>query len=267
MGVIFLIFEQDNLVFQILDVISINQMGTKTFNPSRNFDAISFRFNADTTIECREKVTVLTDNSLAYFPSNTSYTRTSFRDNMIVIHLKVLNYNSTTVEAYYPTKPEILAELFTKAYECWSNKDVSFRHETAAIVNRIFAEIYKDNCYVKENASKIGEAVKYINKNIYSPKLSLADAAKQAFMSDTYFRKLFKKEFGMSPKEYVIDKRIRYAASLIISGDCSLKEVATFAGYNDYKHFSVEFKRVTGKSPSQYSYNYYLEAFGEEIKA
>lgn len=259
-----MIFEQDNLVFQVLDVISIDQKGSKTVNPSRNFDALTFRFHADTTIECREKVTVLTDNSLTYIPSNTSYTRTTSRDHMIVIHLKVLNYNSTTVESCYPTKPDVLAELFTKAYECWSAKGVSYRHETSAILNRIFAEIYKDNCYVKENVSKIGEAVKYINKYIYSPELSLAEAARQAFVSDTYFRKLFKREFGISPKEYVIEKRIKYAASLIITGDCSLKEVATFAGYNDYKHFSVEFKRVTGKSPSEYTYNYYLMISGKK---
>ena len=260
-----MIFEQDNLVFQILDVISIHQLGSKTINPQRNFDALSFRFHADTTIECRDKVTVLSDNSLSFFPSNTSYTRISSHDDMIVIHLKVLNYSSSTIETYRPTKPDVLAGLFRRAYECWNNKDVSYRHETAAILNSIFAEIYKDNCFVKEHVSKIGEAIKYINKFIYSPELSLAEAARQAFMSDTYFRKLFKKEFGMAPKEYVIEKRIRYAASLIISGNCSLKEVATFVGYNDYKHFSVEFKRVTGKSPSEYNYNYYLEAFGQKL--
>ncbi len=259
-----MIFEQDNLVFQILDVIAINQTGSKTENPQRNFDALSFRLNADTIIECRGEVKTFTDNSVGFFPSNTAYTRTAAHDNMIVIHFKVLNYNSTNIESYYPSKPEILADLFKKAYECWSTKDVSYRHETASILNRIFAEIYKDNCYVKEKSSKIGEAVKYINKNIYSKELSLTEAARRAFMSDTYFRKLFKKEFGVSPKEYIIEKRIKYAASLIISGDCSLKEVATFSGYNDYKHFSVEFKRVTGKSPSQYNYNYYLLAFGQE---
>ena len=260
-----MIFEQENLVFQILDVIYINQGACKTSNPMRNFDALSFRFDADTIVECRGESKIFTDNSIGYIPSNTAYTRTTSHDNMIVIHFKVLNYNSTNIESYYPSKPKMLAELFTKAYECWSAKDVSYRHETTAIVNMIFAEIYKDNCYVKENITKIGDAIKYINKNIYSRELSLTEAARRAFMSDTYFRKLFKREFGVSPKEYVIEERIKYAASLIISGDCSLKEIAMFAGYNDYKHFSVEFKRITGKSPSKYNYNYYLEAFGEVV--
>ncbi len=258
-----MIFEQENLIFQILDVVAINQGACKTANPQRNFDALSFRFKADTIVECRGEVKTFTDNSVGYFPSNTSYTRTTNHDDMIVIHFKVLNYISTNIESYYPSKPEILADLFLKAFECWRTKDVSYRHETNAIVNNIFAEIYKDNCYVKENTTKIGEAIKYINKNIYSKELSLTEAARRAFMSDTYFRKLFKREFGVSPKEYVIEKRIKYASSLIISGDCSLKEIATFAGYNDYKHFSVEFKRITGKSPSQYNYNYYVEAYGE----
>ena len=75
-------------------------------------------------------------------------------------------------------------------------------------------------------------------------------------MSDTYFRKLFKEEFGMSPKQYVIRHRIQHAASLIIAGYYTLEEIAEHCGYNDYKHFSVEFKKLTGVSPSKYVYNY-----------
>ena len=261
----FLIFEQDNLVFQVLDVIKINQGHNRSTNPHRNFDALSFRFRADTAIELRGEVKTFSDNSVAFVPSNISYTRTSSHDDMIVIHFKALNYNSTTIESYYPSNPEVLSALFVKAYECWNKKDIAYRHETTSIVNLIFAKIYKDNCYAKENTSKIGEAIKYINRNIYSNTLSLTEAARIAFMSNTYFRKLFKREYGISPKEYVIERRIKYASSLILSGNCTLKEVATHTGYNDYKHFSVEFKRITGKSPSEYSYNYYLISSGEPI--
>ena len=38
---------------------------------------------------------------------------------------------------------------------------------------------------------------------------------------------LFKKEFGVSPKKYVIDRRIKHAASLIIMGYFSLQEILT----------------------------------------
>ena len=74
------------------------------------------------------------------------------------------------------------------------------------------------------------------------------------FKSDERFAKLFKKEFGISPKQYVINKRIKYASSLIIAGYHTLSEISSLCGYNDYKHFSVEFKKIVGVSPSKYIY-------------
>ncbi len=34
------------------------------------------------------------------------------------------------------------------------------------------------------------------------------------------------------------------------------EEISEKCGYNDYKHFSVEFKKITGVSPSKYTYNF-----------
>ncbi len=91
-------------------------------------------------------------------------------------------------------------------------------------------------------------------KHYLKPDFSLNEAAAKFFVSPTYFRRLFKAEFGKSPKQYIIEWRINYAASLIITGYYSLQEVAELCGYNDYKHFSAEFKKMLGVSPSKYVY-------------
>ena len=41
-----------------------------------------------------------------------------------------------------------------------------------------------------------------------------------------------------------------------MAGYYSLTENSELCGYNDYKHFSVEFKKATGLSPSKYKYNF-----------
>ena len=86
--------------------------------------------------------------------------------------------------------------------------------------------------------------------------LTIADVAKRSFMSEVYFRKLFREEYGTSPQKYIVNLRIQNAAGLISTGYYSLKEVALMSGYNDYKYFSVEFKRIMGASPSEYFYNF-----------
>ena len=93
-------------------------------------------------------------------------------------------------------------------------------------------------------------------KNYKNPNLTLSEIAEKSFISEVYFRKLFKKEFGISPQKHIINLRIQYAVGLISSGYYSLKEIAQLSGYNDYKYFSVEFKKIKGVSPSEYLYNF-----------
>jgi two-component system response regulator YesN len=84
----------------------------------------------------------------------------------------------------------------------------------------------------------------------------MAEIAKQSFMSEVYFRKLFKAEYGITPQKQIIYLRMQNAVDLISTGYYSLKEVALLSGYNDYKHFSVEFKKIKGVSPSEYLYSF-----------
>jgi two-component system response regulator YesN len=69
--------------------------------------------------------------------------------------------------------------------------------------------------------------------------LTIAEIAQQSFISEVYFRKLFKQQYGISPRKYIIKLRIQTAMELIATGYYSLQEVAEKVGYRDYKYFSV----------------------------
>ena len=249
-------FEQDTMAFQILDVLFFDQSYLKKYNFKRNFDALSFRYEADTVIEYKDNRLHFTDNSIGFFPSNVDYTRITTRDKMIVIHFKAFNYHTNKIESFFPVDYKKYHSLFEKILDCWNKKDISYKHEAASLLNRILSELYKDNKKIYEHTSKITPSVKYIEENCLKKDFSLKIAAEKSYVSDTYFRKLFKQESGISPKQYVINRRIKYAASLIIAGYYTLQEVSELCGYNDYKHFSVEFKKVTDISPSKYIYKF-----------
>lgn len=251
-----MIFEQETVGFQILDVLFFDQGAVKMYNFKRNFDALSFRIEADTVIEYRDKSLNFTDNSIGFFPSDVDYTRITNRDKMIVIHFKSFSYHTNSIESFFPTESEKYRVLFTKILDCWNKKDISYKHDSAALLNNIFSELYKDNKKAYEYNSKIDLSIKYIEENCLKKSFSLQTAAEKSYISETYFRKLFKQKFGISPKQYVINYRIRYAASLIIAGYYRLQEISERCGYNDYKHFSVEFKKTMGVSPSEYTYNF-----------
>ncbi len=249
-----MIFEQDYLSFQILDVLYMDQVNTRCVNFNRNFDALSFRIEADTVIDYKNGQLDFGDGSIGYFPSNVDYTRSAKKDKMIVVNFNLINYHSNEIELFLPTEVEKYRDLFEQLLSCWQGKSTAYQHKSAAILSTVFAELYKDNIKIYPQKSKIQSSIKYIEKNHLKPDFSLVEAAAKSFISPTYFRKLFRAEFGISPKQYVIKRRINYAASLILTGYYSLQEVAECCGYTDYKHFSAEFKKLLGVSPSQYCY-------------
>lgn len=251
-----MIFEKETLVFQILDVLYIEQEDVKFYNHDRTFDALSFRIEADTIIEYENRQIQLTDGSICFFPAVVNYTRVAKKDKLVVVHFKTYNYQSNKIEVFLPTDPQKYRLLFEEILHCWNAKEFSYKHETSSILNRIFAKLYKDNKKIKNPDSKIYHSIQYIEENCYKKDFSLTTAAGKSYISETYFRKLFKIEYGISPKEYVIRRRLKYATSLIMSGYYTLQNISEMCGYNDYKHFSVEFKKIIGVSPSKYTYNY-----------
>lgn len=250
-----MIFEQEYVAFEFFDALQVENNYIRSENSGRNFDAITFRYEADTVMEYGKKKIKLRDNCICYVPSNLDYVRISERDKMIVVHFKALGYHSNNIECFIPKETEKYRRLFEEILNCRMNRELSYKNDCAALLCKIFAELYKDNAY-ETDKSKISEAVRYINKNYTNCDFSLSEAAKKAFMSEVYFRKIFKSEFGMPPKKYVTEQRIDYAKALLVTDYYSIAEIAKLCGYNDSKHFSTEFKKAVGICPSKFTYNY-----------
>lgn len=252
-----MIFEQEYVAFEILDVMYIEQKSTKHFNTGRNFDALSLRLDSDTVIYSDKEQIELSGSSLCYFPANVDYTRVSNYDRMIVVHFNAFNYRSKMIECFKPDDIAAYKELFERLLLKWQAKEAAYKSECAAILNLVFAELYRANRSHMVD-KRIIDAVLYIEKNCLKHDFNLEQAAARSFISSAYLRRIFKAELGMSPKKYVIEQRINYARTLLSTGYYTVSEVADMCAYEDAKHFSSEFKRICGVSPSEYRYNFKL---------
>jgi AraC-like DNA-binding protein len=94
--------------------------------------------------------------------------------------------------------------------------------------------------------------IKYLNEHI-SDTLNLSDIAKKFFVSKSTLCHKFKKSMNMTLNEYYTIKKIKYAEELIKNG-VSANEASFKLGYNNYLTFYYNYKRITGKSPSQSKY-------------
>lgn len=91
----------------------------------------------------------------------------------------------------------------------------------------------------------------YIDQNFTSD-LNLSQLSSAVYISQTYISHIFKAEMGVSPIQYLINKRIAYAKQLLSTSDMSIAQIATECGYDDPVYFSQVFKRLTRFSPKKY---------------
>ncbi|WP_328470103.1 AraC family transcriptional regulator [Actinoplanes sp. NBC_00393] len=84
------------------------------------------------------------------------------------------------------------------------------------------------------------------------PGLPLASAAAELHFDPAHLVRSFSREFGMSPHQYVISRRVDLARRLILSGE-PLRSVAVSAGFYDQPHLVRHFKRILGVSPGRFA--------------
>ncbi|MFK7694983.1 helix-turn-helix domain-containing protein [Paenibacillus sp. HJGM_3] len=82
--------------------------------------------------------------------------------------------------------------------------------------------------------------------------ISIARLAEQLGYSSAHCCRLFRSVYGVSPRQYLSGVTLHRARLELLNPRQSLEQVASKLGYQDGAHFSKQFKRWTGCSPSEY---------------
>ena len=90
----------------------------------------------------------------------------------------------------------------------------------------------------------------YINNNL-EKELNLDFLSRILFISKYHLLRLFKKYYGQTPRQYLIDRRIDKAKELLVNGH-SVTETCYAIGFVSLGSFSTLFKSKTGRSPSEF---------------
>lgn len=91
----------------------------------------------------------------------------------------------------------------------------------------------------------------YIDAN-YSENITLDTLAAITHMNKYYMAHAFTKHMGISPINYLLEKRIQEGKSLLESTSHSIAQVSGILGFSSQSYFSQAFKKATGKTPIQY---------------
>ena len=85
----------------------------------------------------------------------------------------------------------------------------------------------------------------YLNEH-YAEPLTLNHISEKFFISTSHLSHAFKKETGLAPMQYIMQRRIGEAQSLLVETSLPIQEIEYMLGFTDSAHFSKMFKKCVG---------------------
>jgi AraC-like DNA-binding protein len=151
---------------------------------------------------------------------------------------------------------EKLGMLFRKLFATWVGKNEGYYFDSISILYKIFAEMQKESYVPREHYLKIKPAVDHIHDRFAEDAISLKALSEMCGMKESYFERLFKEKYGVSPKKYIIQLKINHACELLRLGRYSITQVAELCNFSDVYIFSRQFKEYMGITPSEFITKY-----------
>lgn len=105
--------------------------------------------------------------------------------------------------------------------------------------------------YLFKNDSPIDSAISYIDEH-YLTNINFNELASRTGYCVDRFRILFKEKLGITPKQYILNKKLLRAKEMLANTDKMFELISFELGFAHYSRFSLFFKEKTGMSPREY---------------
>ncbi len=125
------------------------------------------------------------------------------------------------------------------------------------LLNIIFTSILRNDAFKISIATEAGMtrecsiAKKYIEDH-FSENITIDTLSSLVHLNKYYFAHNFTKQFGTSPINYLIKRRIDESKHLLTSTNYSLSSISQIVGFSSPSYFSQVFKRTTNILPQAY---------------
>ena len=246
-------FFSDKMIVTNIEVYEVDfQKTEEVFVHGRDFHALSFRISGKVQVKTETENLISTAGTVTYVPKGVSYhTKIYENSKIIVVHFKLAE--EIPGARAFVFKPDREIELYALFAALYKQKGLH-KYTVFSLFYETLAKLRQMVVSGQETASlRMIKAKEYIHKNLSSGDLGVSAVAEHAGVSDVYFRKEFKKTYGVSPAAYIKNKRIESAKLLLKTGYYAVGTVAEKCGFESLSYFSYEFRRAVGISPGDYA--------------
>ncbi len=213
---------------------------------NRPYYGLSFCTDGQITYTHKGKTYISDPDHAVLLPKGQSYTLYGDKKGTFpVIDFQCTGFNSDT----FLVIPLQNKEIFLKNYEYMC----AHRQHPLKQMSIFYEMLERLTARHNSEAPSLEAALRHIDRHWQEPGLSNRQVADAAGISEVYLRKLFLKQLGTTPKQYILDRRLEWAKQLLRSGAHSVTEVAEECGFSGVYHFCRIFKEKTGYTPKEYT--------------
>ncbi len=165
---------------------------------------------------------------------------------------------SKLLEAYEITAPVVVLHMDVKeqfeALRTIFSEEMDLQDRLFATGLRLHEIIALMDKGLKKNEVNIdlAQRLKMYIDNRMDFSLTVEQLAECFHLNSNYTTSVFKRRYGITPKQYMLERKMTHAKQLLTNQRCEIKEIAATLSFSSVYHFSNTFKRLTGQTPSEF---------------
>ena len=159
--------------------------------------------------------------------------------------------NITPLEKKYVSVLPDVIELYKSLFSEYLFRQPHYKYRSALILRNIFSKFSSETFGDIARPNKLYTSISYIHSHI-DTEISIKELAEMEFISEGYYRALFRRVTGYAPNEYIAIHRINLACSLLLNTTQSIESISQSIGMKDRMYFQRFFKKHVGITPWRY---------------
>ncbi len=155
-----------------------------------------------------------------------------------------------------PQESSTIRSVFDRMYTSQKADRILSGYTCSGLVYEYIIEFYRmtdttENKLRQERGKLLTPALNYIDENFRSD-FPLTIPAEVAGVTPQHLCRVFKSVMNMRPNEYLTERRLQEAKSLLRDSKLTISEVCIQSGFSDTGYFSTVFKKHEGLTPTEY---------------
>lgn len=172
-----------------------------------------------------------------------------FGENNVIYKNQILD----NIPEYFPTRGEQI-RLFEEIIKSFRSNDVSEKLRCNALLMQLIFELFQSLYSKKKYSDAVRACIGYMEES-YKDSITLERLGELSGYSHIHTMRMFRRETGQTPHEWLTEIRINRAKELLSTSTKTLEEIADECGFRSDSHFKILFKKTTGFTPGMYRKN------------